>query len=234
MLPEKWAVYAETEEQTKIISKWCNENAKGVDNTNYRMYPYYDYTHSDFVKDKDDTFRRVNSSVKPGYTQISFETFVNEVVNEGKYEYKVKPEFLEFYKKLTGVSYSDRFASTSTCHNLLKKGGVLDTWAEKVKIEPEFSTITSVEGKEFKYKINEDNICIIEGDTKVFIYPMTIATIWGVLQTRKEAYQIAAIITNVYWTVSLPAPETVNIGCQEFLIEDVLEMIEKFNKKYKK
>lgn len=234
MLPEKWAVFAETWEQTKIISNWCNENAKGKDNTNYNKYPFGDYTHSDFVKDENQNFRRVFSNIVEGYTEISFDQFLNEVVEANNYEYRVKPEFIKAYRKFTGVINYDRFNYDSRCYHQLKDAAVLDIWTERVEKEPEYHTIISVEGKEYQYKIGKDDICIIEGGTTVFIYAYTIATIWRSLQAKKDGSEITAITNNVNWTVSVPAPEYVNIGCQKFKIDDVLEMIEKFNKKSKK
>lgn len=161
IFPEKWYIRAKTDNECIIISKWCNDNPIDKEST-YNKLPLSRKIYSEQINRF--PFKRADHHSREtpllGFTEITFEQFLENVVNVKK-EKTFEP--LPFYKVLEVHNKNqDMLYVQNNEGNVFRLGDIVIGLTATSKLWGEMK-ITS-----FRKTVNTDNICAITSKTSKF------------------------------------------------------------------
>lgn len=155
-LPKKWCIKASNNEECEVIAKWCNEN-KIDDESTYYVVPTLRYIHSEKIKDHTPYYVRWTANggsnyIEPGFTIITFDQFVEHVVNAKKFE--ALPQYqITAYVNINNVDDIKQVTNN--------EGSTFELSDEICAIKPSIILPNSAKIIRFRYNKAKTDICAV-------------------------------------------------------------------------
>lgn len=186
--PEKWCIKSKNTEQTKVISNWCNENKIGNEGK-YMGLPTSRIIYSEGVSMKNNYKRAGNhhdSVIFPNFTEITFEQFLENIVNVKK-EKTFEP--LPFFKILNLNNQKITLVQNN-------EGNVFGIGDYVIGVTEYSKKLGSMKIISFRKTVNTDNICAItEQTTRYGIGIDKIQHVIKELPIKKQALSLEDLLT---------------------------------------